>query len=165
MKCTEVRSWLHRRIDGELRDFESRKLENHLAQCAQCTREYRLLMFPRQMAEATPPVTPSPFFYQKLRADIESETQWVANWQPFWKLARQMIPALAGITLALLSVFAYHQLRGSDNDLYRAYNRVFISESLPHQMMAPEDKEITNERVLITIAEREFNHLLNMGME
>lgn len=165
MKCNEARSWLSRRIDGELRDFENRELDRHLAQCARCASEYRLLMFPRRMAETTPSITPSPFFYQKLRARIESESQWIANWQPFGKLARQMIPALAGITFALLSVFAYHQLRGSDDDLYRAYNRVFISESLSHQVLVPEQEGITNKNVLNTIAEREFSHMLNRGME
>ena len=76
-----------------------------------------------------------------------------------------MLPALAVITLALLSVFAYHQWRGPDDDLYRAYGRVFVSESLPHQMIVSEQGEITNESVLNTIAEREFNHLLNLGMK
>ncbi len=165
MKCTEVRSWLSRRIDGELRDSENRELDSHLAQCAPCAKEFGLLMFPRRMAETTPSVAPSPYFYQKLREHIESETQRIANWQPFGRLARQMIPALASITLVLLSVFAYHQLRESDEDIYRAYSRVFVSESMPYQMIVFEKEERTNESVLNTIVEREFNHLLNMGME
>jgi anti-sigma factor RsiW len=163
MKCAEVRSWLSRKVDGELMDFENRELEEHLAQCAGCTREYRLLMFPHQVAEATPSFAPSPFFYQKLRARIESEIQWTAEWQPLWGLARRMIPALAGITLAILSVFAYHELRAPEDDLQRAYNRIFISESLPHQMIVSEQEEITNENVLNIVAEREFNNLLNMS--
>jgi hypothetical protein len=65
----------------------------------------------------------------------------------------------------LLSVFAYHQLRGPDEDLYRAYSRALVSQSLPHQLSESEDGTITNENVLNTIAEREFNHLLNMGMK
>jgi anti-sigma factor RsiW len=165
MKCAEVRSWLSRKIDGELMDFENRELEDHLAQCARCTREYRLLMLPHQVVESTPAFAPSPFFYQKLRARIESEIQRTAEWQPLWGLARRMIPALAGITLAILSVFAYHELRVPEDDLHRAYNRVFISESLPHQMIFSEQQEISNENVLNIIAEREFNNLLNMSMK
>jgi len=165
MKCAEVRSRLSRKIDGELTDFEIRELDHHLAQCAHCTREYRLLMFPHQVAEETPSLAPSPFFYKKLRARIECEIQGAAEWQPLWGFARRMIPALAGITLALLSVFAYQELLGPEDDLYRAYNRIFVSESLPHQMIVSEQEGITNENVLNTIAEREFNNLLNMSMK
>lgn len=165
MKCTEARSWLSRRVDGELKDFKNRELDYHLAQCIHCTRAYRLLMLPRRVAKATPSFTPSPFFYQTLSARIGSEIEQAANWQPFSGLARQLFPALAGVTLVLLSVFAYHQLRGPDDDLYRAYSRVFVSESLPHQVSASEAGKITNESVLDTIAEREFNQLLNMSMK
>jgi hypothetical protein len=165
MKCAEVRNCLSRMVDGELTDFEKRELDRHLEQCAPCAREYRLLMLPHQVAGATPPFAPPPFFYQKLRARIEREIQGAAEWQPLWGLARRMIPALAAITLALLSVFAYHELRGPEDDLHRAYNRVFVSESLPHQMIVSEHEEITNEYVLDTIAEREFNNLLNMSMK
>ncbi len=165
MKCTEAQSWLSRRIDGELKDAENRELNHHLEQCARCARAYRLLMLPRRVAEATPSFKPSPFFYQTLRARISAEIERAANWQPFGGLARQLLPALAGVTLVLLSVFAYHQLHGHDEDLYRAYSRALVSQSLPHQLSVPEEGKITNESVLNTIAEREFNHLLNMGMK
>lgn len=165
MKCTEAQSWLSRWIDGELNDAESRELNHHLEQCTHCARAYNLLMLPRHIAKASPSFTPSPFFYQTLSARISDEIERAANWQPFGGLARQLLPALAGITLVLFSVFAYHQLRGPDEDLYRAYSRALVSESLPHQISASEEGEITNEYVLNTIAEREFNHLLNMDMK
>ena len=165
MKCTEAQKWLSRRIDGELKDPENRELDSHLEQCTHCARTYRLLIFPRRVAEATPPIKPSPFFFQTLSARINGEIERAANWQPFGGLARQLLPALAGVTLVLLSVFAYHQLRGPDEDLYRAYNQAFVSGSLPHQLAVAEEGKITNENVLNTIAEREFNHLLNMGMK
>ena len=165
MKCAEARRALSRKIDGELTDFEDRELDSHLAKCARCTRDFGLLMFPHQVADSTPSFEPSPFFYQNLKSRIEDEIRRAAEWQPFWGLARRVIPALAGITLVLLSVFAYHQVRGPEDDLRRAYNRVFISESLPHQMVVSEPEAVTNKNVLNTIAEREFSHLLNTGMK
>jgi hypothetical protein len=146
-------------------DFENRELDSHLSQCARCTREFKLLMFPHQVVEATPSLEPSPFFYQILKARLESEIRRAAEWQPFWRLARQMIPALAAITIALLLVVAYHRVHGPADDLHRAYSSVFLSESLPHQMVFSESDAITNKIIFNTIAEREFNHLLNMSVK
>jgi hypothetical protein len=157
MQCADARIWLFRKIDGELSDSENKALDAHLARCRSCAREYGLMAFPR-IARETPSLTPSPFFYQKLRMRIENEAQEIAGWQVFWRLARRMIPALAGITLALLSVFAYLQFRGSEADLYGTYERVFITEDQPHQMLVAEQGDITDASVLNAIAEREANH-------
>jgi len=154
MKCTVVRNWLFRSIDGELSDSEKAELNAHLAQCAACSREYKLLELPQRVARETPPPAPSPFFYRQLRMRIEGETQRAAGWQLFFGLARQMIPTLAGITLALLSVFAYFQLRVPETDLYKAYDRVFVSEDQSHRTLVAENGDISDESVLRAIAER-----------
>jgi hypothetical protein len=65
-----------------------------------------------------------------------------------------MIPTLAGITLALLSLFAYLQLRGPEADLYKAYDRAFISEDQSHRTLVAEHGDMTDESVLRAIAER-----------
>jgi hypothetical protein len=158
MECAEVRILLFRKIDGELSESENRDLDNHLAQCASCAREYRLLALPRRIAQTVLQPAPSPFFYQKLRASIESEAQGLAGWQVLWGIARQMVPALAGITLALLSALAYFQLSGPRADFYGAYERVYIAEDQPHQMLFAEQGDITDASVLSAIAERESNH-------
>ena len=165
MKCAEVRNLLHSKIDGELTEKQSKGVDTHLAQCAACKIEYGILTFPRQVAKTMIPVKPSPFFYQQLRARIESEIQGVAAWQTFFRLARHMIPALAGITLALISVFAYHQIRGPQEDLYEAYTRILISEDLPYHMIVADQGEITNESVLSAIAERQFSHQRKMELK
>ncbi len=154
MKCTEFRSRLNRKIDGELSDFESTELDAHLAQCASCTREYRLLTLPHRIAQEVPPFAPSPFFYQRLKIRIDGETQKAASWQIFWGLARQMVPALAGITLALLSLLAYFQMRGPEADIYSAYDRVFVSEDQSHRTLVNVHGDVTDESVLRAIAER-----------
>ncbi len=161
MKCAEVRNWLFRQIDGELSESENKALDTHLAQCASCAREYRLLALPNQIARQIPQQTPSPFFYQKLMTRIEGEAQENAGWQIFWKLGRQMIPALAGITLALLTALVYFQLQGSKTDPYKAYERIFIAEDQPRQLLVAEQGDITDASVLSAIAERESNHQHN----
>ncbi len=161
MKCTEVRGWLFRKLDDELSDFECKELDSHLAQCSSCRREYNLLSLPRQIAQATPPSAPSPFFYPRLKARIEDEAQRIKGGQPFWELARPMIPTLAGITLALFSVFAFLELRGPEADLNKAYERAFLGEDQSKQMLISEQMSITDESVLSAIAERQLNHRQN----
>jgi predicted anti-sigma-YlaC factor YlaD len=157
MKCPTVREWVFRRIDNELPEHECAEFDAHLAGCESCAREYRLLSLPRRMAQGIAQAEPSPFFYQRLRAHLEGEAQNAAGWQIFVGLARQVIPALAGVTLALLFVFAYFQITGSELDLYGAYDRIFITEDQPHPMFY-EDGEITDEAVLTAIAEQDTGY-------
>jgi len=158
MECAEVRNWLFRKIDGELSESENADLDAHMAQCASCAQEYKLLALPRRIAQEIPQLTPSPFFYPKLRMRIEDEAQGIAGRQVLWGLARKMVPALAGITLALLSVLAYSQLHSPEADLFRAYDSVLITEEQPHRMLVAEQGDITAESVLSAIAEQESNH-------
>ena len=158
MECAAARKWLFREIDGELLDPESEELNTHLSQCVSCAREYKLLALPRRIARVVPAFSPSSYFYQKLRMRIEGEAQSVAVWQVFIRMAHQVVPALAGITLALLTVFTYLHLRNPEIDIYRAYGRVFISEDQPHRMFIAEQAEITDVSVLNAIAERLANH-------
>ena len=154
MECAELRNWLSRKIDGELSTSETAELDAHLAQCASCAREYGLLSLPRRFARRIPQPVPSPFFYQRLRTHIESESKSISGWRIFWELERHMIPALAGITLALLSVLVYLQLNGPHGNLSE-YERVFITEEQPHLMLAADQGEITDASVLSAIAGRD----------
>ena len=162
MKCTAARNLLFRKIDNELPELEIAELDSHLAGCASCAWEFGILSLPSRVAKVLPPVEPSPFFYQKLRMNLEGEAQRSAGWQIVFGLARQMIPALAGVTLALLSVFLYFQLSGNEPDLYKAYDRVFISEDQPKIY---DQGEITDETVLSAIAERETNHRRSLDLK
>ncbi len=164
MNCAAVRDLLSRKIDNELSEFENASLVNHLAKCASCSREYRILSLPNRIAQAIPPLEPSPFFYTRLKTNVEMEVQKTAGWQPILGLARQVIPALAGITLALLSVFAYVQLSGNQPDLYKSYYRAFVTEDQPHTMLFS-DHGITDESVLTAIAERETNPRRSQAMK
>jgi anti-sigma factor RsiW len=153
MKCTTARDWIFRKIDGELSESDHAELEAHLAQCISCSREYNLFTLPHKVAQAIPPITPSPFFYRSLKARIDGEANRIASWQAFLGLARPLIPTLAGITLALLSIFAYHQINGPEAEVYRAYDKAFISE-YQTRMLSQEQGEISYESILRAIADR-----------
>jgi predicted anti-sigma-YlaC factor YlaD len=164
MKCHTMRDLVFRRIDDELDEHESAEFDAHLSICESCAREYRLLSLPSRIAKEIPPVEPSPYFFQKLTANLEGEAQNAAGWQLILGLARQVIPALAGVTLAVLFVFAYFQFTGNNFDLYRAYDRVFITEDQPRQMFY-ENVEITDEAVLQAIAEQDSSYHRNRDMK
>lgn len=153
MKCAEVQIRLFRKIDGELSESEARDFDGHLAHCPSCKREYRLLAFPHRVAREIPPLASSPFFYNKLKLRIESETRKMAGWQLFWRLARQMIPALAGITLALITALFYVQLRSPKAEVFQDYKGVFLTEEPSHRLLAGEQGDITDASVLSAIAE------------
>ena len=164
MRCTVVKGKLFRNIDGELSDSEKMELDAHLAVCASCRREYQILTLPNRLACAAPEVTPSPYFFRKLRAQIDAETRETRVWQIALGAIRHLVPALAAITLALLSVFAYLQLRAPDSDLDKAYG-VYLSDQQPERMLVAEQGEITDESVLTAIAEREANHRRNQDLK
>ena len=165
MKCTEARNWLQSKMDGELSDCENSELDAHLSHCASCNREFNLLNLPRRIAPAIPLLAPSPFFYQKLMMRIQGEAQRIAGWQVFGGLARKMVPALAGITLALLTIFAYFELRGTQTDLYGAYDRAFITEDQSNRMLVAGQGDITYEGILSAIAERQSYSRQNQDLK
>jgi hypothetical protein len=152
MQCTAIQNWLFRKIDGELSDHENEELIAHLAQCAYCTREYSLLALPQRLMSAIPSIEPSPYFSRTLVLRIADKANSSAFWQTVLNPARRILPALASITLLLLSIFAYTQLYSPNPDLYSAYARGFTTEDQqPHQMLIAGD--ITDESVLSAIAD------------
>jgi|LSQX01.1.fsa_nt_gb anti-sigma factor RsiW len=154
MKCKTAQNLLLRKIDAELSRTEDARLEEHLAGCESCSRQYHLLRIPQRVAASTSPITPSPRFYQGLRARIEEEAPGFALWLSVRTLAHRMIPTLAGVTLVLLMAFAYLQMRVPEAALYRAFDNVFVSDEQSHQMLVAEQTDITYESVLTAIASR-----------
>ena len=152
MDCKAARIWFFRKIDDELSPGDSRLLDSHLALCPTCTREFRILAIPRRIGQAIPAFEPSPYFYSRLRARIEGEAQSITIWQIILGLSRQVVPALAAITLALLSLFAYLQIRDPNQDVFQPYDRILISGDRPLRMV---QGEITDESVLRAIAEQD----------
>jgi predicted anti-sigma-YlaC factor YlaD len=154
MDCAEARIWFFRKIDNELSAEDNGLLDSHLAGCPACMREFRILEIPRRIGQAIPAFEPSPYFYRRLRARIESDSQNITVWQIVLGISRQVVPALAAVTLALLSVFAYLQIRGAEVDVYQAYDRMLFSGDRALNMV---QGEVTDESVLRAIAEQEAN--------
>jgi hypothetical protein len=151
-KCTAMQDLLLRKIDNELTESESRDLDAHMEHCPSCAREYGLLRLPGRIAQVSIRPQPSPFFYQSLRARIESDLQNIPISQLLFELARRVVPSMAAVTLALLSVFAYLHMKNPQNDLYTAYEQAFMGGNLPLRMMITEQRDITDENILNAIA-------------
>ena len=152
MECSVVRSLLFRLMDDELPPEERGLLNVHLASCPSCAREWKILTLPRRIGRSIPALEPSPFFYTRLRARLESEAQSITWWQIILGLSRQIVPALATVTLVVVSLFAYFEFQGPRMDLYQAYDSIFMSGDRPTRMVIAED--ITDESLLHALAEK-----------
>ncbi len=159
MDCGIARTWLFRLMDEELSPAEREQLNSHLESCPSCTREWKLLTLPRRIGRAIPALEPPPFFYARLRARLERESQAVTIWQLVLGLSRQIVPALATVTLVIVSLFAYFEFRGPSPDLYQAYDSIFMSGDRPTRMVIAD--EVTDESVLHALAERPLSPSLS----
>lgn len=155
MDCMQARDLVFRSLDGELNLHEESFLNTHLASCPSCAREMKLVSIPRKIARVLPVLEPSPYFYQRLRARLESESETVTLWQILLGLSRPIVPVLATVTLVLISLFAYYQARGPEADVYRAYDMIFMRSDRPTRMVIADQGEITEESVLQAMAEVE----------
>jgi hypothetical protein len=155
MECSEIRSSLFQLLDDELPEKERACLDAHLLSCPSCTKEWKLLTLPRRIGRSIPALEPSPFFYTRLKARLEREKQSITIWQVLLGLSRQIVPAMATVTLVIISLFAYLEFRGPKMDLYQAYDSIFLSGDRPSRMVIAE--EITDESVLHALAEKPFS--------
>jgi len=155
MDCGAARDWIFRLLDGELSGADEEVLRAHVESCAGCGRDLRLLSLPRRLARTLPILEPSPFFYQKLRAHLDrtEEAQNVTVWQIVLGLSRQIVPALASVTVVLVSVFIYTQIRGPQID-YQAYDSIFLSGDRPNMAITAQG-DVSDESVLRAIVEED----------
>lgn len=163
MKCNVVRSLLFRRMDVELHPEEQRRLDAHFGACVSCAREQKILLLPRRIALSIPALEPSPFFYARLRERLERESRGITAWQMITGMSRQIIPALATLTLVIISLFAYLEYRGAGQDLYQAYDSIFLAADRTSRMVIAE--EITDESVLHALAEISADQNVNEPKE
>ncbi|MBP1597467.1 MAG: putative zinc-finger [Acidobacteria bacterium] len=152
MRCGVARNWLFRLLDRELSREEEVELEDHLASCPSCMREWRILTLPQRIARSIPVLEPPPCFYSRLRARLEMQKQSITIWQIIIGLSRQIVPALATVTLLIISLFAYLEFRGPSPDLYQAYDSIFMSGDRASRMVIADD--VTEESVLHALAEK-----------
>jgi nitrogen regulatory protein PII-like uncharacterized protein len=150
--CSLTRNMIFQFMDDELPPEAREKLDGHLAGCAACTREWKILMIPRRIGRSVPALEPSPFFYTRLKARLDKESQSVTIWQVMIGLSRQIVPALATVTLVIITLFAYLEYRGPGPDLYQAYDSIFLASDRSSRMVIAED--ITDESVLHALAEK-----------
>lgn len=152
LECGTMRDWLFRLMDEEVSAEERKQIDAHLSCCPSCARELRILSLPRRIGRSIPALEPSPFFYARLKARLQREAQSVTVWQIILGLSRQILPAMATVTLVIVSLFAYLEFRGPGPDLYQAYDSIFMSPGHTSRMVIAED--ITDESVLHALAEK-----------
>jgi anti-sigma factor RsiW len=153
MDCQIARIWLFREVDGELAESERERLMQHLSDCSECARSLQILLLPRRIGKALPILEPSPYFYQRLKARIGTETQPVTIAQIILGLSRQALPAMAAVMLVLLGALAYDLFSGPQADVVQAYDRIFMSNDRPQRMVIADQADITDEAVLRALAE------------
>ena len=109
-------------------------------------------MLPQRLGRLSPALEPSPLFYARLRARLENEAQNITVWQVILGLSRQIVPAMATVTLVIISLFAYMEFRGPRPDLYQAYDSIFMTPGHTSRMVIAE--EITDESVIHSLVEK-----------
>jgi hypothetical protein len=155
MECIISRQLLYRKLDEDLPEDERLLLDLHFSKCPACAREYRLLQLPLRLSRAMPILKPSPFFYSRLKARLAEEDRGLALGQIILGLSRQVIPALAAITLVLLSLFAYLEMHDPKSDVISAYDWIFTSGDRAQIMLIADQNELTDENILLSISEQE----------
>ncbi len=155
MNCREAGKWLSRRIDGELPPAQASLLDAHLSVCYSCTRELQLLAIPRRVSRFLPVPKPSPYLYQRIKANLEPEVRRNAFWQIVMGLSRQVLLPLGAVTLMIITAFLYAQLSVPKSDVYQSYERIFTPTTRPEQIIRAERGDITDDVVLYTLAEQE----------
>lgn len=155
MNCREAGKWMSRRIDGELPRAQANMLDAHLSACPSCSRALQLLTIPRRVSRVLSVPEPSPYFYQRLKANLEPEVRRNAFWQIVMGLSRRVVVPLGAVTLMIITAFLYAQLYVPKSDIYQTYDRIFTPTSRSEQIIRAERGDITDDVVLYTLAEQE----------
>jgi len=109
MKCADARGLLSPYLDGAVTGTEMLAVQEHLDQCAACTREYKLLRQTQQLLTSVRRVQQPADLGLKLRLAISREAAAVrrprfeglrVRWEN--ALNASMVPATAGLVCALL---------------------------------------------------------------
>jgi len=102
MKCHYFLKLLNRYVDGVLVDKEREEIELHLNHCPNCYKEYKQIVFLREILASKDKISVSEDFFKKVMSKISSaQTEVTYRWKQLDSLARKLIPVPVMIALAL----------------------------------------------------------------
>ncbi len=109
MMCTEAKRWMSPYLDGAISGAKMRTLQEHMANCSGCAREYTLLRHTQQLLMSAGRPKPPADLGLKLRLAISREAAQTRRprFEGFWVRAQNlsqafMVPATAGLMCAVL---------------------------------------------------------------
>jgi anti-sigma factor RsiW len=151
LNCSEYKSYIPRSVMGELSQAEQEALDQHLVECAPCSREHQMYSETvRQLrAEQDVPVPRHFFVYPR-----ESHA---TPWRAFLQMSRpwQAVAAAALIVAGLVSALAIAQLqvRSADGALVIGFGRL-PERRPPAPQVAQLDTSALESRILKAAAEK-----------
>ena len=127
-KCHDIQKLLPLYGEGILTDAEKQVVEDHLARCADCSREVTLLQKADQLVKNLSSVEEPPWFQQRIMARVREEAGKKSFWQKWFFPFRFRVPVqiLATIVIAVLAVYIY---RSGDDQVQR-----ILPGALPPEM-------------------------------
>jgi hypothetical protein len=156
MTCREIEEKFVRYSKHDLSAIEAQAVATHLAECRQCSAEYRLFALKRQLLLATlpePGAELSPYFYSRLKARLSDIAQ--VPVPTFWEAVRLFSRSFAVAAFVLLVVmgginfYLRMSLPEEQSDFVSALAERNLSES--ERTVFADDKELTSDSVLTAL--------------
>ncbi len=106
MSCRSFEDKLILYIESELSDDDAKKVENHLAQCNDCTQKYNYLLDTLSTIDTEKEATPKPFLYTRIQARQSATHKPRIGWavQSAWITAVLVIGIIIGITVGRTTI-------------------------------------------------------------
>lgn len=168
MKCIEIEAKIIEYLDAQLSEEEVRKFENHIGQCANCSKELAESKILFTTMKAILPVKPSKGHSHSFEEMLEREKQILNESNisklksPFWKPAFQ----IAASILLLLTGYLYGEYRGINGAQTQITQLMEQSQELKTEMtLAMLDNRSASKRIQAVSYSEEINMPDNKVLE
>ena len=163
MNCREAAKILGNQVQTTL-EARARAAHQHLADCANCRRRYSLerlavtLIQAHAATQADDPLSPSPYFFTRLRARIHTtQTEsGTAFWEAAMTTARRWLLAFGSVTAILLAAFmlTWHTPANATEFSNEALALPTSSENI----VIANSEPLSHDAVLEIFADEDYDH-------